>query len=261
MKNKMILTVIASVMLAAGASALPVAAEDYPTEEEIIDTISEDWWYGEPEDGTTFPEGSYERHIITEWVADNYEDIKGDVSYAVYQYRQYYKDMTDEWSFKDDDNGNFYIADLDGNPIYHFNFVDVKWNMADENGNVVDSFMPFSTLEEEDDDYDPEDDESDEEYNEDSDISDMPQAEQAVTAEQKGTQNINRSDDTSNSVHRVTGTVAPEPQAETAVTTSTTSEKENTNNGWKYGVAIGGVAVVAVGGGLYYKNRKGKQKK
>lgn len=257
MKKKTILAFIAAAMLTAGVSALPVAAEDYPTEEEIIDTIWEDWWYGEPEDGTTFPEGSYERHVITEWVADNYEEIKSDVSYAVYQYRQYYKDMTDEWSFKDDDNGNFYIADLDGNPIYHFNFVDGKWNMADENGNVVDSFMPFSTLEEEDDDYDPEDDEFDDEYNEDSD---MPQAQQAVTAEQKATQNINRSDDTSNSVHRVTGTISPEPQAETAVTTSTTSEKENTNNGWKYGVAIGGVAVVAVAGGLYYKSRKSKQK-
>lgn len=258
MKKKTILAFIAAAMLTAGVSALPVAAEDYPTEEEIIDTIWEDWWYGEPEDGTTFPEGSYERHVITEWVADNYEEIKGDVSYAVYQYRQYYKDMTDEWSFKDDDNGNFYIADLDGNPIYHFNFVDGKWNMADENGNVVDSFMPFSTLDEEEDDYNPEDDESDEEYDEDSD---MPQAEQAVTAEQRATQNINRSDDTNNSVHRVTGTIAPEVQAETAVTTSATSEKENTNNGWKYGVAIGGVAVVAVAGGLYYKSRKGKQKK
>ncbi len=252
MKNKMILTVIASVMLAAGASALPVAAEDYPTEEEIIDTIWEDWWYGEPEDGTTFSEGSYERYIITEWVADNYEDIKGDVSYAVYQYRQYYKDMTDEWSFKDDDNGNFYIADLDGNPIYHFNFVDGKWNMSDENGNVVDSFMPFSTLEEEDDDYDPEDDESDEKYNEDSD---MPQAEQAVTAEQKGTQNINRSDDTSNSVHRVTGTIAPEVQAETAATTTIVSNKKEKNHSWLYGVGIVGGIIAIVAGSFILKKK------
>lgn len=252
MKKKTILAFITAAMLTAGASTLPVAAEDYPTEEEIIDTIWEDWWYGEPEDGTTFPEGSYERHVITEWVEENYEDIKGDISYAVYQYRQYYKDMTDEWSFKDDDNGNFYIADLNGNPIYHFNFVDGKWNMSDENGNVVDSFMPFSTLGEEDDDYDPEDDESDEEYNEDSD---MPQAEQAVTAEQKGTQNINRSDNTSNSVHRVTGTIAPEVQAETAATTTIVSNKKEKNHSWLYGVGIVGSIIAIVAGSFILKKK------
>lgn len=245
MKKITLFVLSASTMFQAGwaMTTLPVAADTDPSVEEIIDTIWEDWWYGESEDGTTFPEGSYEHHLITEWVENNYEDIKGDVSYAMYQYRQYYKDMTDEWSFKDDDNGNFYIADLDGNPIYHFNFVDGKWNMADENGNVVDSFMPFSTLEEEDDDYNPENDESDEEYHEDWD---MPQAE---------TQNINRSDDTNHSVHRVTGTIAPEVQAETAATTTTVSNKKEKSHSWLYGVGIVGGIIAIVAGSFVLKKK------
>lgn len=251
MKKVALFVLSASVIFQAGWSmtAFPAAAEDYPTEEEIIDTIWEDWWYGEPEDGTTFPEGSYEHHLITEWVEENYEDIKGDVSYAVYQYRQYYKDMTDEWSFKDDDNGNFYIADLDGNPIYHFNFMDGKWNMADENGNVVDSFMPFSTLEE--DDNEPEQVEVDEEY---TDNSDMPQAVQSVTTE-RGTRNINRSDDTSNSVHRVTGMIAEEVQAETAATTTTVSNKKEKSHSWLYGVGIVGGIIAIVAGSFILKKK------
>jgi len=124
-----------------------VYADEQVNKDYIADLIWEEWWFGTPEDGTQFPEASYEHHLIESWLDENFDEYKDDVPYAIYAYREYYKDLVSNWAFEDDDNGNYYITDLDGNILYHFNFVNGKWNMADENGNVVDSFMPFNTVE------------------------------------------------------------------------------------------------------------------
>ena len=135
--------------IAAGMVTMPIGvyADEQVNKDYIADLIWEEWWLGTPADGTQFPEASYEHHLIESWLDENFDEYKDDVPYAIYAYREYYKDLVSNWAFEDDDNGNYYITDLDGNILYHFNFVNGKWNMADENGNVVDSFMPFNTVE------------------------------------------------------------------------------------------------------------------
>lgn len=211
-----------------------VYAEDYLDREQLIDTIWEDWWFGEPEDGTTFPQVSYERHILTEWAEENYKDFGNDFDYAVYSYEKYYENLVSEWSFKDDDEGNFYIADLDGNPIYQFIYSEGKWNMINEEGEVVDSFMPFSTL----------DDENHDTFG------------QPVHT----TKNNNRSNDTVDSVHRVTGIISGVKQDEATTLTETEQSNEEEKSNCS-GIVISCIVVIAAAiltGALFLfkKNKK-----
>jgi hypothetical protein len=54
--------------------------------------------------------------------------------------------MIENWDFNDDEDGNWTIVTED--TTYRFELTNGKWQMIDSNGNTVDSFMPFSTLEE-----------------------------------------------------------------------------------------------------------------
>lgn len=212
-----------------------VYAEDYFNKEQFIDMIWEDWWFGEPEDGTTFPQASYERHILIEWAEENYKDFGTDFDYAVYSYEQYYENLVSEWSFKDDDEGNFYIADLDGNPIYQFIYSEGKWNMINEEGEVVDSFTPFSILDDEN-----------------HDTSGQPV---------HTTKNNNRSNDTVDSVHRVTGIISEIKQDETtaAIEAGQSDEEEKSNYS---GIFISCIIVIVVTilTGVLFLFKKNKKK-
>lgn len=61
-----------------------------------------------------------------------------------YNFKDYYDELTDNWNFNDDRDGNWTI--ITDETTYHFNLQNGKWLMSDDNGNVIDSFMPFSTL-------------------------------------------------------------------------------------------------------------------
>lgn len=115
----------------------------------VIEELWEENWNGRGDDGVIFPEASYKRHILEEWVDDNYgnEDYNWyDFGQIKYSYADYYKDLVSEWDFDDDEDGNWYITTPEHK--YSFRLISGKWNMIDENGDTADTFMPFSTLEE-----------------------------------------------------------------------------------------------------------------
>lgn len=145
---KKIVPILASIALI-GSASLTVYADDMLDKDYIVSEIWSDWWHDKGDDGLVFPEASYKHYILTEWVNDNYGDDDYDwskIGQLNYNFKDYYDDLTSNWNFNDDRDGNWTI-DTD-ETIYHFNFQDSKWLMSDDNGDVVDSFMPFSTLEE-----------------------------------------------------------------------------------------------------------------
>lgn len=219
--------------IAAGMATMPIGvyADEQVNKDYIADLIWEEWWFGTPEDGTQFPEASYEHHLIESWLDENFDEYKDDVPYAIYAYREYYKDLVSNWAFEDDDNGNYYITDLDGNILYHFNFVNGKWNMADENGNVVDSFMPFNTVEWE------KEQEAKEEVNQ-SDSNSEEESKDSSTSQQHK-QNNNRSNNTGNSVHRVLGKTTQQPATEAATDEVTEAEQTTVKSSAKRGLLCG----------------------
>lgn len=114
----------------------------------IESEIWEDMWYGKGDDGTIFPEGSYKHHLLDEWLNDNYGSDEYDWSELgelKYEYKRYYQDIIEEWDFNDDNSGNWTIDTPEHS--YSFIYWQNQWIMTDENGNTVDSFPPFSTLE------------------------------------------------------------------------------------------------------------------
>lgn len=113
----------------------------------IVSEIWSDWWNGKEDDGLVFPEASYKHYILTGWVNDNYGDDYynwSKVGQLNYNFKDYYDELTGEWNFNDDCNGNWTITN--DKTTYHFNLQNGKWLMSDDNGNVIDSFMPFSTF-------------------------------------------------------------------------------------------------------------------
>lgn len=143
-----IVPIVASITLI-GSASLTAYADDTLDKEYIVSEIWSDWWQGKGDDGLIFPEASYKHHILTEWVNDNYGDDDYDwneIGQLNYNFKDYYDELTEDWNFNDDRDGNWTI-DTD-ETTYHFNLQDGKWFMSDDNGDVVDSFMPFSTLEE-----------------------------------------------------------------------------------------------------------------
>ena len=116
---------------------------------EVIEVLWEENWLGRGDDGIIFPEASYKRHILEQWVSDNYGDDDYnwyDTGNLKYSYADYYKRLTSDWDFDDDEDVNWYITTPEHK--YSFRIISGKWNMIDENGDTVDTFMPFSTLEE-----------------------------------------------------------------------------------------------------------------
>ncbi|MDE6424861.1 MAG: hypothetical protein K2K89_01815 [Ruminococcus sp.] len=106
-------------------------------------------WLGKSDDGTEFPEYSYKHHLLDKWVDENYGDDDYDwtaIGELKYSYRNYYKNLTENWDFNDD-NGIWTIETEDN--FYSFQLINNQWNMLDENGSTVDIFPIFSTIEEE----------------------------------------------------------------------------------------------------------------
>ena len=141
-----IIPIAASITLI-GSASLTAYADNMLDKDYIVREIWSDWWHGKGDDGFIFPEASYKHHILTDWVNDNYGDDNYDwskVGQLNYNFKDYYDELTGEWNFNDDRNGNWTITTVE--TTYHFNLQNGKWLMSDDNGTVIDSFMPFSTL-------------------------------------------------------------------------------------------------------------------
>lgn len=212
-----------------GSTGLTAYADDMLDKDYIVSEIWSDWWHGKGDDGLVFPEASYKHHILTEWVNDNYGVDDYDwskIGQLNYDFKDYYDELTDKWNFNDDRDGNWTI-DID-ETTYHFNLQDGKWLMSDDNGDVVDSFMPFSTLKE---------DKAEEKPRE-------------ITA-----------DDGNGTAHRVGENLKIEAETTAEVSeasTETVSESsEKSSNGMIYG--IGGVILAGIGvlAGVLIKKKRG----
>ena len=141
-----IIPIAASITLI-GSASLTAYADNMLDKDYIVREIWSDWWHGKGDDGLIFPEASYKHHILTDWVNDNYGDDNYDwskIGQLNYNFKDYYDELTDNWNFNDDRDGNWTI--ITDETTYHFNLQNGKWLMSDDNGNVIDSFMPFSTL-------------------------------------------------------------------------------------------------------------------
>lgn len=152
-----IITTLATLCIASSLGITAHAAEildkDY-IESEIWTEI----WLGKGDDGTEYPEASYKHHLLDEWIDENYGSDEYDwteLGELKYEYKDYYNRLIAEWDFNDDRNGNWTIDTEDNS--YRFQLVGGQWNMIDKNGDTVDSFPIFSTLEENPD-YQPLDD-------------------------------------------------------------------------------------------------------
>lgn len=141
-----IIPIAASITLI-GSASQTAYADNMLDKDYIVREIWSDCWNGKGDDGLIFPEASYKHHILTEWVNDNYVDDNYDwskVGQLNYNFKDYYDELTGDWNFNDDRDGNWTI--ITDETTYHFNLQNGKWLMSDDNGNVIDSFMPFSTL-------------------------------------------------------------------------------------------------------------------
>lgn len=139
------------VLIALFGGAITAHADDDLPKTEIVEGIWDDMWHGTNDDGRTFPEASFKRHLLVDWVNDNYGDDDYDWSNLgelKYEYADYYDEIIEEWSFHDDENGNWTIEDEDGE-IFRFELIQGQWSMIDSNGATVDTFEPFSTLDDE----------------------------------------------------------------------------------------------------------------
>lgn len=143
--------IIGLVLAGTGCNYSAYADEtDILDKDTVIEELWEETWNGRGDNGIIFPEASYKRHILEKWVDENYGDDDYnwyDIGNLKYSYSDYYKRMVKEWDFDDDEDGNWFIT----TPEHHYRFeiISGKWNMIDENGDTVDMFMPFSTLEDE----------------------------------------------------------------------------------------------------------------
>ena len=148
MKKVKYVPILASICLAVPTASM-VAYADNLDKDTIVSELWSEWWVGQGDDGRSFPEASYKHHILEEWVDTNYgsDDYEwSDTGELQYSFKIYYKNMIENWDFNDDDNGNWTI-DTD-TTTYHFSLDNGKWLMIDSNGDIADTFMPFSTLEE-----------------------------------------------------------------------------------------------------------------
>lgn len=111
--------------------------------------IWEDIWNGKDDNGLDYPEASYKHHLLEKWLDENYGSDDYDwseIGELKYEYKDYYRHLIEDWDFEDDDNGGWTI-DTENNH-YSFYLLNGNWQMLDRNGDTIDSFPPFSTLEE-----------------------------------------------------------------------------------------------------------------
>ena len=145
--KRMIPTIAAiAVMLTGG---MTVYAAETLDRDYIEAEIWDDMWNGKGDNGLDFPEASYKHHLLDKWLDENYGSDDYDWSELgelKYSYKDYYRDYIEDFDFEDDDNGGWTIDTPEH--AYRFELFQGMWNMIDENGDTVDTFPPFSTLEE-----------------------------------------------------------------------------------------------------------------
>ena len=233
MKKFFITFLTALMLIGVITSSFAVAlAENKPTiaKEEAIEIIWDEWMFmPEGDDGTTFPEASFERYHIEKWVSENYdngelcwyyEDEKTSKYSLKKKYGDYYENMTLDWDFNDD-NGNWTIKTPDN--FYTFEYVNGMWNQIDKNGDVVDTFPPVSTLDEN----------------------------ATTTTQANDTDSAN-----ADSGNRVTGTVPTETQTTTIAETNESNDDSSSPTVY---LIIGGAFVgLGIGAGVFFLSQKKK---
>lgn len=146
MKN--IITAIMVTALAVSSGLTAHAAE--ALDRNYIETeIWEEMWNGKGDNGLDFPEASYKHHLLDKWLDENYGSDDYDwseIGELRYEYKDYYRHLIEDWDFEDDENGGWTISTE--NNHYSFFMLNGNWQMIDQNGDTVDTFPPFSTLEE-----------------------------------------------------------------------------------------------------------------
>lgn len=228
---KKIITVLTAFCIASGASLTAYASEildkDY-----IESEIWEEMWLGTNDDGTEFPEASFNHHILSKWIDENYGSDEYDwtaLGELKYEYKDYYNRLIENWDFNDDRNGNLTIDTEDNS--YHFQLIGGQWNMIDKNGDTVEMFPVFSTLEE---------DTTERVYTKDKGSNDSGAVGIAGNGAKKPSESRDKSD------RKVSA-------ATTENTTESVPEHSESN---PLPFVIGGIAIVAIGGAIMYKKRK-----
>ena len=141
---------ITAVICTALALTSGITAHAENLDREYIETeIWDDIWNGKGDNGLIYPEASYKHHLLDEWLDENYGSDNYDwseIGELKYAYKDYYRNYIENFDFEDDNNGNWTITTLEHS--YSFTLFQGEWSMLDENGDTVDTFPPFSTLEE-----------------------------------------------------------------------------------------------------------------
>ena len=131
------------------SSGLTAYAAEALDRDTVETAIWEDLWNGKGDNGLDYPEASYKHHLLDKWLDENYGTGGldwSDTGEIKHEYRRYYRGLIDGWDFEDDNNGGWTIDTEDNH--YSFTLLNGNWQMIDKNGDTVDTFPPFSTLEE-----------------------------------------------------------------------------------------------------------------
>ena len=145
---KKFITAVFCTALALSSGLTAYAAESLDRDY-IEAEIWEDMWNGKGDNGLDYPEASYKHHLLDDWLDKNYGSDDYDwteIGELRYEYKDYYRHMVEEWDFEDDNEGGWTIDTEDNH--YSFYMLNGMWQMIDKNGDTVDTFPPFSTLEE-----------------------------------------------------------------------------------------------------------------
>ena len=145
---KKFITAVFCTALALSSGLTAYAAENLDRDY-IEAEIWEDMWNGKGDNGLDYPEASYKHHLLDDWLDKNYGSDDYDwtaIGELKYEYKDYYRHMVEEWDFEDDNEGGWTIDTEDNH--YSFYMLNGMWQMIDKNGDTVDTFPPFSTLEE-----------------------------------------------------------------------------------------------------------------
>ena len=145
---KKFITAVFCTTLALSSGLTAYAAENLDRDY-IEAEIWEDMWNGKGDNGLDYPEASYKHHLLDDWLDKNYGSDDYDwteIGELRYEYKDYYRHMVEEWDFEDDNEGGWTIDTEDNH--YSFYMLNGMWQMIDKNGDTVDTFPPFSTLEE-----------------------------------------------------------------------------------------------------------------
>ena len=227
---------ITAVFCTALALTSGITAHAENLDREYIETeIWDDIWNGKGDNGLIYPEASYKHHLLDEWLDENYGSDNYDwseIGELKYAYKDYYREYIENFDFEDDNNGNWTITTPEHS--YSFTLFQGEWSILDENGDTVDTFPPFSTLEEDS-------SESANGYKIQDDGADSPRVIGKVTG---GSQTTSEG-------------LASEGSNGTSESLPSESESDSERSGVDPLVIIAGVAALAgIGGAAYYINKK-----